>query len=132
MEKQGIAQRFSIDPAHERLNIYGGQLELTHDIWNDKYRWADEGHPFDSMRRVVEGVYKYDTDHAAKHDALEAMRQALWIPAGRIHAGAGTTNIVTLLNCYVCETIDDSMPAIMDALKSAALTMQQRRAPAKR
>jgi len=125
MEKQRVAQRFSIDPAHERLNIYGGQHELTHDIWASKYRWLDEAHPFDSMRRVVEGVYKYDSSSEAKQEALEAMRQALWIPAGRIQAGAGTTNIVTLLNCFVCETIEDSMPDIMDALKDAALTMQQ-------
>lgn len=126
--------KFHIDPAHEGLNIYsgnsrGGAAEpfnpITLDIWLDKYHWGDEEHPHDSMRRVVEGVYAYDSDTEAKRLALTAMEQALWIPAGRIHAGAGTPNRVTLLNCFMCQDIDDSMQGIADALKDAMLTMQQ-------
>jgi len=95
------------------------------DVWRSKYRYGDEEHPFDSMRRVVEGVYAKDPDREAKRDALEAMQKGLWIPAGRIQAGAGTPNVVTLLNCYMCQDIDDSMTGIADALKDAMLTMQQ-------
>ena len=46
-------QRFSID-------IYDEENVLTTDIWRDKYRYGEETHPFDSMRRVVEGVYAKD------------------------------------------------------------------------
>ena len=45
--------------------------------------------------------------------------------AGRITAGAGTGRTVTLFNCFVMGTIPDSMGGIFDALKEAALTMQQ-------
>ncbi len=125
MARAITGSKFSIDPAHEGIDIYGEENILTMDIWRDKYRHGDEDHPFDSMRRVVEGVYAKDPDKDAKRDALEAMERGLWIPAGRIQAGAGTANIVTLLNCYMCRNIDDSMSGIADALKDAMLTMQQ-------
>lgn len=125
MERQPTGTRFSIDPAHEGLDIYGDAQILTNDIWRDKYRYGTEAHPFDSMRRVVEGVYAKDPDKDAKRDALEAMQKSLWIPAGRIQAGAGTPNVVTMLNCYMCQDIEDSMVGIADALKDAMLTQQQ-------
>ncbi|EKD61204.1 MAG: hypothetical protein ACD_54C00350G0001, partial [uncultured bacterium] len=48
-----------------------------------------------------------------------------YLPAGRIPAGAGTGRNVTLFNCFVMGTVPDSMGGIFDALKEAALTMQQ-------
>ena len=133
MERTKKDGRFSIDIAHEKIDVYreepylDGQHPIAYDIWKSKYRWedGDEAHPHDSMTRVVEGVYAKDTDKSAKKDALEAMRKLLWLPAGRIQAGAGTPNIVTLLNCYMDRDIDDSMSGIADALKDAMLTMQQ-------
>ena len=116
--------RFEIDPANQEIDIYAEDNVLTLDIWANKYRYGNEEHPFDSHRRVVEGVYAKDPDKRAKRDALEAMHKGLWIPAGRIQAGAGTPNIVTLLNCYMCQDIDDSMSGIADALRDAMLTMQ--------
>lgn len=125
MARTATGSQFSIDPAHEGIDIYDEENVLTMDIWRDKYRQGDESHPFDSMRRVVEGVYAKDSNKDAKRDALEAMQRGLWIPAGRIQAGAGTQNIVTLLNCYMCRDIEDSMSGIADALKDAMLTQQQ-------
>lgn len=133
MARRPTGTRFSIDPAHERLDIYsedtGGLVPdghaITLDVWNDKYRWGDEEHPYDSMERVVEGIYANDPDKAAKKDALEAMQKLLWVPGGRIQAGAGTSNIVTLINCFVCRDIHDSMDGIADALKDTMLTLQQ-------
>ncbi len=55
-------------------------------------------------------------------EVLEGFR---FLPAGRIVAGAGTGRAVTLFNCFVMGTIPDSMGGIFDALKEAALTMQQ-------
>jgi len=123
--REAAGNRFSIDPAHEGIDIYDDDNVLTTDIWKDKYRYGEETHPFDSMRRVVEGVYSKDPDKDSKRDALEAMQKGLWIPAGRIQAGAGTPNVVTLLNCYMCQDIDDSMSGIADTLKDGMLTMQQ-------
>ncbi|MEO5614126.1 MAG: adenosylcobalamin-dependent ribonucleoside-diphosphate reductase, partial [Cypionkella sp.] len=48
-----------------------------------------------------------------------------YLPAGRITAGAGTGRNVTMFNCFVMGTVPDSMGGIFDALKEAALTMQQ-------
>jgi ribonucleoside-diphosphate reductase alpha chain len=56
------------------------------------------------------------------YEALEDFR---YLPAGRIVAGAGTGRSVTLFNCFVMGTIPDSMAGIFEALKEAALTMQQ-------
>ncbi len=131
--REAAGSRFSIDPAHQGLDVYdagaGGIVAdghaITLDVWRDKYRWGDEAHPFDSMRRVVEGVYSKDSNGDAKRDALEAMQKGLWVPAGRIQAGAGTPNVVSMLNCFMCQDIDDSMSGIADALKDAMLTMQQ-------
>ena len=56
------------------------------------------------------------------YDALSGFG---FLPAGRITAGAGTDRSVTLFNCFVMGTVPDSMSGIFDALKEAALTMQQ-------
>jgi len=109
--------------------------------WHEKYRHkkpdgsSTEHSIADSHERVVRGVYardpKADTE-APK--ALALMMDMVWCPAGRIHAGAGTENRVTLINCYVSPDIQDSMDTIpgspktskgiMDALKVGALTQQ--------
>lgn len=131
MARKATGGRFNIDPAHEGLDVYAANSvpEDGHviplEIWKAKYQWGEEQHPFDSMARVVEGVYAKDPDKQAKRAALDAMQKLLWVPAGRIQAGAGTPNIVTLLNCYMDRDIEDSMSGIADALKDAMLTMQQ-------
>ena len=55
----------------------------------------------------------------------EALSDFRFLPAGRIVAGAGTRRSVTMFNCFVMGTIDDSMLGIFDGLKEAALTLQQ-------
>ncbi|MGI9525359.1 MAG: adenosylcobalamin-dependent ribonucleoside-diphosphate reductase [Hyphomicrobiaceae bacterium] len=49
----------------------------------------------------------------------------IFLPAGRILAGAGTGRDVTLFNCFVMGEIGDDLGAIFDGVKEAALTMQQ-------
>lgn len=48
-----------------------------------------------------------------------------FLPGGRILAGAGTGEHVTLFNCFVMGAVEDSIDGIFDALKEGALTMQQ-------
>ncbi len=55
-------------------------------------------------------------------DALADFR---FLPGGRILAGAGTGRRVTLFNCFVMGTIEDSLDGIFGALREGALTMQQ-------
>ena len=105
---------------------------IAEQIWDMKYRLrAADGTPLDATveetwRRVARDLASVEADPAKWegrfHAALEDFR---FLPAGRIMAGAGTGRSVTLFNCFVMGTIPDSMAGIFEALKEAALTMQQ-------
>ena len=105
---------------------------VSRHIWETKYRFRDgEG----GGDRTIE-----DSWHriARALSAVEPRDQLLWeqryfgvlkgfklLPGGRIQAGAGTARNVTLFNCFVMGTIEDSMEGIFRALREGALTMQQ-------
>ncbi len=93
--------------------------ELVKDIWFDKYRAPEDTHPKDTLLRVRDAIDEHFTMDS------DILLSGTFIPAGRILAGAGTKNRVTLMNCYVMGTIDDSMTGIGDVLKDSMLTMQQ-------
>ncbi|MDF0603142.1 adenosylcobalamin-dependent ribonucleoside-diphosphate reductase [Psychromarinibacter sp. C21-152] len=105
---------------------------IAEQIWDMKYRLKEaDGTPVDqtvedSWRRIARAVASVEAEPDAWVDrfygALEDFR---FLPAGRITAGAGTDRAVTLFNCFVMGTIPDTMAGIFDALKEAALTMQQ-------
>ncbi len=126
MSFSGTDLRDKIDPAHLQLGfMFPGQAE---EIWKSKYRWGDEATWAESAARIVKGVYAHDNDadrDEAAHMAYQAMINGLWMPAGRILAGAGTGKRVTLINCFVNSRMEDSMESIMQANTYAALTMQQ-------
>ncbi len=107
------------------------EIETT--VWNEKYRNEGEENISDTHQRVCQGVYKNDMEGPHFLEAREAMENLEWCPAGRIHAGAGTDKKVTLINCYVSPTIEDSMVTesgepntmgIMQSLEVASLTQQ--------
>lgn len=123
------------------------QIEI--DTWNGKFRFfkpdgtTDEETVEDSFARVVKGVFAKDKGprskvEKAKKLCLEAMCARQLVPAGRQHAGAGTGRSVTLNNCYVSPTLQDSMRSklegstylhsssvgIFDAVSVAAFTQQ--------
>ncbi len=112
-----------IDPIHLAVPLLGDKLSM--DVFLDKYAQKDEQTIEDMAHRVVHGIYSKDANTVERDLAYEAMVAGLWMPAGRILAGAGTAKIVTLMNCYVTGTIKDSMAGIHDELKNFALTMQQ-------
>lgn len=114
---------FKIDPAHEKLNVM--QSRMVSDVWRDKYRWKDEADATATFRRVANAIYSKDTNLKERERAFEAMKVGLWIPGGRILAGAGTEKRVTLMNCYVNETLSDDIDGIMHAVTNTALTLQQ-------
>ena len=105
---------------------------IAEQIWDMKYRLKDAaGQPLDlsvedSWRRVARDLARVEADPALWEDRFHAALQDFrFLPAGRILAGAGTGREVTLFNCFVMGTIPDSMAGIFQALKEAALTMQQ-------
>lgn len=108
-------------------------MPISEDIWNLKYRFknAETGEPVDltvedTWRRVARALAACESNRALwELNFYDAMTDWQFLPAGRIIAGAGTDRNVTLFNCYVMGTIPDSLDGIFDALKEAALTMQQ-------
>lgn len=101
-------------------------------IWDMKYRFKEaDGTPIDatvedSWRRIARSLAEVEKDPALWEERFyKALEGFKYLPAGRITAGAGTGRNVTLFNCFVMGTVPDSMGGIFDALKEAALTMQQ-------
>lgn len=112
---------------------------LSHRVWGLKYRYRGETDWAATCARVCYAVYANELPLYGSRDvvsaaveARELMESFLWMPAGRIIAGAGTDRHVTLLNCFVNATLQDSMKTdsdkpglgILDALSNIALTLQ--------
>lgn len=109
-----------LDPAHSTHDVF--DLEMSKNLFADKYQWGDE----DFRRacwRVAQAVNGEDGQKHAEegHYFMEA---GLWMPAGRVWAGAGTPKIVTMINCFVNENMEDSMVGIMRGLSNTAFSMQ--------
>lgn len=114
-----------IDPVYKKVDPISSQLCL--DVWSDKYKYGNETY-HEMMLRVAGAVFAKDTSgtgYKALSSILQAMLDNVWMPAGRILAGAGTTKRVTLLNCFVNATIEDDMESITRGLANIMLTMQQ-------
>ena len=105
---------------------------IAEQIWDMKYRFkAADGTAIDatvqdSWQRIAEALAAVEQDPDLWTGRFRAALEGFkFLPAGRIAAGAGTGRQVTLFNCFVMGTIPDTMAGIFDALKEAALTMQQ-------
>ncbi len=101
-------------------------------IWETRYRATDlrgrtEPGIEASWRRIARAVASVEPrDRAHFERAFYRLLEGFaFLPGGRIQAGAGTRRHVTLFNCFVMGTIDDSIDGIFDALKEGAVTMQQ-------
>ena len=100
---------------------------LAETVWRSRYRHADEPDVDATLDRVARALGEAETaDRDAWtrrfRDAMEGFR---FLPGGRILAGAGTGRRVTLMNCFVMGTLDDSLDGIFRALHEAAITLQQ-------
>src|SRR5690606_12293508 len=80
----------------------------------------------DTWRRIARALAAHERDAAGWEERFyRALSDFAFLPGGRIQAGAGTGRRVTLFNCFVMGTIEDSIDGIFAALKEGALTMQQ-------
>ncbi len=104
---------------------------ISHHIWATKYRYADrkgqENTIADTWRRVAIALAAVEPRNAAAWEQrfFDILKDFKFLPGGRIQAGAGTARNVTLFNCFVMGTIEDSIPGIFRALRESAVTMQQ-------
>ena len=84
------------------------ETEIAQHIWRCKYRYRQGSRIHDqtiadTWRRVARALASVETREPDLweqrfHSILEGFQ---FIPAGRILAGAGTSNDVTLFNCFV-------------------------------
>jgi ribonucleoside-diphosphate reductase alpha chain len=106
---------------------------IAEQMWDMKYRYKEyDGTPLDltvqdTWTRVANHLAEAEEDPSQWEDSFyQALESFKFIPAGRINAGAGTGDRkVTLFNCFVMGTLDDSLSGIYDGLKDAVMTMQQ-------
>ena len=105
---------------------------ISEQVWAMKYQMKDyDGtiHDYDvtdTWRRIAQSLASVEKKPEEWEDKFyDALDDFKFLPAGRITAGAGTDRNVTLVNCFVTDTIKDSMNDIFAKLKESALTMQQ-------
>jgi ribonucleoside-diphosphate reductase alpha chain len=108
--------------------------DISHQVWDMKYRLKQpDGTPVDrdvpdTWARVALALAEAEPAEQRVARAQEfgaALSGYRFLPAGRITAGAGTGRSVTLFNCFVMGTIEDTMSGIFNGLREAALTLQQ-------
>ena len=104
-----IRELFKLDPTIEAFNkeAYSSVGGLISDVWHDKYLQRGEKIPADAYKRVAKAIASApcETDpDSAEQLFFEVMNQRLFLPGGRILAGAGTSKVVTLMNCLGGET----------------------------
>src|SRR5688572_168452 len=104
--------------------------DLTNFIWQTRYRdpmaEIPENNLEDTLRRVASAAAVLEAEPAMWCDRfLREMADFRFLPGGRILTGAGTHRQVTLLNCFAMGRIGDSVAGVFDALKEAAVTLQQ-------
>ena len=85
-----------------------------------KYRAKGESFK-EAMIRVADALKDSEEHYVALKDILLNQR---FLPGGRVQAAMGSPKQVTPFNCFVSETIVDSMDGIMNAARDAAQTMR--------
>jgi ribonucleoside-diphosphate reductase alpha chain len=111
--------------------IVNGKVDISNQIWEMKYRYAEGNYGertiAESWRRVASALAAPEPKDAPLWEErfFDILKDFKFLPGGRILAGAGTARDVTLFNCFVMGTIEDSISGIFRALQESAVTMQQ-------
>jgi ribonucleoside-diphosphate reductase alpha chain len=106
------------------MSFKDGTKELIDAVRRDKYMLPKEKTWDESLGRVATHL---STDNRHYESLIKFLKSGIIVPAGRILAGAGTSRNVTLINCFVMNTLKDSLmgdEGIMDTLARSAKTMQ--------
>ncbi len=127
-DKMGKPTATTNKPVHNAPNAvvrteassYGPKLPISEELHSVKYR-AD-GETFRESQSRVANTLSDDPEHFYKfRDILLPQK---FLPAGRVQASVGSPRKTTAFNCFVSDTIHDSMDGIMNAAKDAAQTMR--------
>tara|TARA_R100001086_G_scaffold248665_2_gene186180 strand:+ start:3290 stop:4078 length:789 start_codon:yes stop_codon:yes gene_type:complete len=92
-------------------------------LWVNEEKYLEKGETQkQKARRVAEAL----SDNPSHADAFyEIFMDDRFLPGGRIQVAAGSYRHTTAFNCFVMQTIPDSIDGIFDVLQEAALTMQK-------
>lgn len=100
---------------------------LSRLVWETRYRAEGEADLDATRQRVAYALASVEPAEreiwAARY--LDLLKGFRFLPGGRILAGAGVDRDLTLFNCFVMGPIPDDLSGIFEALRDAALTMQQ-------
>lgn len=106
--------------------------DISRRIWSERYRLqrggtCEEASINDSWWRVARTLAAVEPSDREYWEQrfYHALTDFRFLPGGRILAGAGSGREVTLFNCFVMGTIEDTLDGIFEALKEGAITMQQ-------
>ena len=129
MSTQVRQVKFELDPQIIAFNQEVYNTPLIKDV-QKKYLHEplNETHIDDVYRRVARSIADSPAEKNKKkrEEAFDAfyqlMKMRLFVPGGRILAGAGTAKRVTLMNCYVNGTLEDSIEGIADGKKRLLVT----------
>lgn len=106
---------------------------IAEHVWDIKYRYRQDGTIIDktiedTWQRIARAVAKNESPATRKHwtqQFYHLLENFRFLPGGRIIAGAGVKRKLTLFNCFVMKIGEDAIPAIFNALKEGAITLQQ-------
>jgi ribonucleoside-diphosphate reductase alpha chain len=101
---------------------------IARHVWETRYRaGAAEASVEATWRRVAHALAELEPADRTEWERrfLDIMQDFQFLPGGRIQAGAGSDRDVTMFNCFVMGTIEDSIPGIFRALEEGAVTMQR-------
>lgn len=103
------------------------QTDISRRIWATRYRAPGETLVAHTWQRVAHAVATAEGSHQDYWETAfyRLLEDYVFLPGGRILAGAGTGRRVTLFNCFVMGVIDDSIDGIFSALREGAVSMQQ-------
>ena len=89
----------------------------------DKLKYRQKGETHKQKCGRIADTLSDNPDHDRRF--YEALRDQVFLPAGRVQAATGAVRSVTAFNCFVMNTIPDSMEGIMATLTRAAETMRR-------
>jgi ribonucleoside-diphosphate reductase alpha chain len=100
-------------------------------LWEQRYRLTEDGHAVEPSIEASWERIALALANAEAHDRdgwrrrfLDVLAGFRFLPAGRILANAGNARRQTLLNCFACGTLHDSVGGIFGALTEAMVTLQ--------
>lgn len=99
----------------------GPSIPISEEIHSTKYRGDGENFR-EAMSRIANSLTDTHPEFKELRKILLDMR---FLPAGRVQSDIGSTRGTTAFNCFVSETIEDSMEGIMESATNGALTMRK-------